>query len=95
MDQCHHKGPSLETPHLTRPKRKGGKTRRRMTSAWAADQQPPWTAINSLPGLKIFQNFNWAFYGPCWLCLLCEALFRAPHDACCPTHIASHLELFF
>ena len=31
MGQCRHKGPSLtgdETPHLTRPKCKGGKTRR-------------------------------------------------------------------
>ena len=46
MGQCHHKGPSLTPhstyPHLTRPKRKGGKTRRWMTS----EQQ-----INTLPGL--------------------------------------------
>ena len=37
-----------ETPLLTRPKRKGGKTRRRMTSEWQ---------INSLPGC-IKQTFE-------------------------------------
>ena len=43
MGQCHHKGPSLtRDAHLTRPKHKGGKTRRWMTSEWQ---------INSLPGL--------------------------------------------
>ena len=39
MGQCLHKALS---PHLTRPERKGGKTRRRMTS----ERQ-----INILPGL--------------------------------------------